>query len=176
MQTLQQQKDQLEFILQAHKNSCRVAKNGQPIRSTLSNVMVQPTTASLAKSLSSGHPASSTLVSASLSPMNVCSSRPNSLPISRSQQQLQHYIATSVTEATGVPINTPSSGVGTFNFGLETIAEGHTGLTPLTGVPTSLPIAVAMQTSCGGEVNKYKRKSTDSSSSNELPSPTLVTL
>ena len=73
-------------------------------------------------------------------------------------------LGSSVTEATGVSINTPTSGI-TLNtpsvmLGLDSMIDGHTGLTPLISGP-----------SCASQVH---RASTDSSSGNEnLSSPTL---
>lgn len=119
IQTLQQQKEQLEFLLQAHRPLCpkKFASDERE---------------------------------------NNGSQRPNSLPVTSAFPR--------VSEATGIPISTPSSGV--FNFGLESMLDGHTGLTPLTDGP-----------SCAREVQR--RNSLDggsSSSSDALSSPTLMAL
>jgi len=120
IQSLQQQKEQLEFLLQAHKPLCPK------------------------KFSSDSAPCSS-------------SQRPNSLPVASA-------VFTAVSEATGIPISTPSSGV--FNFGLEAMLDGHTGLTPVTdGI------------SCASEVNRSTSLDAGSSSgSDALSSPTLMAL
>lgn len=136
IQSLQQQKEQLEFLLQAHKPRCQVSGGNQVKIKTEPEEGPQDL---VIKHLPQAIKAE---------PTESCTSRPTSLPIS-----------SSVTEATGVTINTPSSVL----LGLDSMVDGHTGLTPLTG-PT-----------CSSQVH---RNSTDSSSGNEnLASPTrLVSL
>ena len=148
IQSLQQQKEQLEFLLQAHKPVCHhLKKNGQvPIIKT-------------EKSADKTAPCVATTVSAAAIPQRVATTvtttRPNTLPL----PTRTNVSRSPVTEATGVSITTPSSGV-LFNFGLESMMDGHTGLTPLTGGP-----------SCASQV---QRNSSDSSPSEALSSPTTL--
>ncbi|XP_005102859.2 fos-related antigen 2 [Aplysia californica] len=108
--------------------------------------------------------ASSAIVSSSAAVSEnslVASSRPNSLPlIKRDRARML-----SVTSATGVSINTPTSGVtitpsSLFCPGLDSMVDGSTGLTPLTGM------------SCSSQV---QRNNSDSSSE-AVGSPTLISL
>lgn len=137
VQQLQQQKEQLEFLLEAHKPMCTVAKLIVKPDPELSTSESDPTGIA---------PATSNVPSFSMQ-----TARPTSLPLT--VQDL------SVSEATGVNINTPSKVFG--QLGLDTLMEGHSGLTPITGAP-----------SCASEV---KRQSSDSSpSDNSLSSPTRL--
>lgn len=64
--------------------------------------------------------------------------RPNSLVT-------PHVIGGAVTgskvvgsQVAGVSITTPSAGINVYTLGLESMLDGHTGLTPITGLPVSL--------------------------------------
>lgn len=113
IQTLQQQKDQLEFILQAHQPLCKVDASSQPIDAT--KVKAEPTNLSCSngKTVEVAPPSSNL--------------RPSSLPLIKQERK------DSVSTATGIPIVTPSSG---FLFTLDNMVD-HTGLTPITNGPSS---------------------------------------
>ena len=81
-------------------------------------------------------------------------SRPTSLPLAQSTTSTTGTV--SLTN-TGVVISTPSAGMFA-QIGLDSMVDGHTGLTPITGVP-----------SCSTQV---KRNSSDSSEG--LASPTSL--
>jgi len=42
------------------------------------------------------------------------------------------------SQVAGVSITTPSAGINVYTLGLESMLDGHTGLTPITGLPVSL--------------------------------------
>ena len=140
IQTLQQQKEQLEFLLKAHKPMCSAKIHNQ---------------AAAAVAVVKSEPMES-----------VVTTRPNSLPLvittaaPIAATRTMPITATSVTEATGIAISTPSSGVFNTSLTLDIMTDGHTGLTPITSGP-----------SCASQV---QRNSSDSSSSEALASPTTL--
>ncbi|XP_013406659.1 transcription factor kayak [Lingula anatina] len=134
IQSLQQQKEQLEFLLQAHKPVCKHDIKA-PKQQERKSIIVKAEPSSTVSSCQGSKGATS---------------RPNSLPLAESR--------TAVTAATGVSISTPSNGI--FTFGFDTMVDGHTGLTPVTGP------------SCASQV---QRGSSDSSP-DTLNSPTLISL
>ncbi len=138
IQTLQQQREQLEFLLKAHKPMCS-AKVGN----VASVVKAEP--ADRAVPGPSSRPSTLQLVSNVATP-----TVQSSVPVT---------VNTSITAATGIVISTPSSGVFT-TLGLDSMVDGHTGLTPITGGP-----------SCASQV---QRNSSDSSPTEALASPTTL--
>lgn len=179
IQSLQQEKDQLEFILQAHQPLCKV----EPSRPSTIKVKVEPgahpsncggcshashenycpmpENLSMSASAASSSAATSASSSQGALEASAISSRPNSLPlIKRDRARML-----SMSSATGVTINTPTSGVtitpsSLFCPGLDSMVDGSTGLTPLTGM------------SCSSQV---QRNSSDSGSE-AVGSPTLISL
>merc|ERR1711976_60867 len=141
-QSLQSQKEQLEFLLEAHKPLC--SKKCQTASTTASTMTV----------------ASS--VGAPMINVEKPSSPPSSRPTTLAIRPQVSAARTVVTESTGIPITTPSNGVNVFNFGLEAMMDGHTGLTPITGAP-----------SCASEVQRTVSDSSSSPSEN-LSSPTTL--
>jgi fos-like antigen len=142
IKSLQQQKEQLEFLLDAHRPLCESRLLGmvikaEPKESETTNDMACQTI---------GRP------------------RPNTLPLTSTNSTT----ISSVTQATGIPINTPSNGVFA-TLGLDSMVDGHTGLTPITG---------AAPTSCASQLQRnLDSESSDSSTSQSLNSPTtLITL
>jgi len=129
--TLQQQKDQLEFILQTHQPLCKAETTPAPPQNMDSRVKVK------AESSLSPCSRSKTVVTSSGS-----SVRPSSLPLIKQEKK---DIDVSVSTATGIPITTPSSG---FFFTLDNMVD-HTGLTPITNGPSS----------CSSEVNRTSSES-----------------
>jgi len=150
IQTLQQQKEQLEFLLEAHKPMCS-AKSKANV-----TVKVEPPVEEEKKA--------TTTVSMSAIVTNASTagamSRPNSLPLSASKGATPvSTSATTITEATGIVISTPSNGMFA-TLGLDSMVDGHTGLTPITGAP-----------SCASQA---QRNSSDSSPNESLASPTRL--
>jgi len=146
IQALQQQKEQLEFLLQAHTPMCNVKHKIRDIvvktepGLNVSAIVVKPDPDRLNNSIQ----------------QTISNSRPNSLAIASPAINT----TTNVTMATGVPITTPSSGVGFTLIGLDSMVDGHTGLTPVTGP------------SCASQM---QRNSSDSSPSDAaLASPTTL--
>ncbi|PSN48912.1 Transcription factor kayak [Blattella germanica] len=146
IQALQLQKEELEFLLEAHKACCRRNNSSGPpsppdIKPFVyqqdidedKNIRVKQesrgpvTTAAVPHShpLPAKRPALASVATAGAKP-----SRPNSLPVSAaftpSHSALKANV--SVSEVAGVPITTPSAGI-PFNF--DSLMEGGTGLTPV---------------------------------------------
>jgi len=137
IQSLQSQKEQLEFLLEAHKPVC--SKKCQT---------------------SSG---STVTITGSIGASGIKMEKPLSPPSSRpTSLNIKPRVSSIIAESAGIPITTPSSGVNVFNFGLEAMMDGHTGLTPITGTP-----------SCASEVQRTVSESS-SSPSETLSSPTTL--
>lgn len=145
---LHQQKEQLQFLLEAHKPTCKHNQSQQ-------QALIK-SEQDLLSSIASSFPAA--LVPTS---QPAIQSRPSTLPLRTTQIQ-----APATTAAIGVSINTPSSGM--YNLGLDTLLEGHTGLTPLTAGPPT----------CSSQVQQQQRQSDSSSSPTDMGSPNsnLITL
>ena len=167
IQSLQKEKDNLEFILQAHSPLCKV--NG-----VNANVKVKPPSVKVTDISGvkvKDEPESEIAVtSASLMPQDLrkelsSTSRPSSLALVKSG------IKPEITSA-GVSITTPSSGF--FSFSLDTMVD-HTGLTPLTGNlgHTGLTPITSGPISCSSEVKKH---STSSESSSDKSPSSLISL
>lgn len=101
IQTLQQQKEQLEFLLKAHQPLCKAHLNG-------SGIMIKSEPLDINESVSN---------------CNQFHNRPNSLSLITSSGNVNSL---------GIPLTTPSSGI--ITLGLDSMVDGHTGLTPLTGI------------------------------------------
>ncbi|XP_067682320.1 fos-related antigen 1-like isoform X1 [Haliotis asinina] len=108
IQSLQQQKDQLEFILQAHQPLCKV-ESAINMKVDTVKVKTEPHThvSCAARSSESKFSSPST-------------HRPSSLSLVKQEKKT----------VAGVPISTPSSGLFSFN-GLDSLVDGGTGLTPV---------------------------------------------
>jgi len=145
IQKLQSEKEQLEFLLEAHRPLCKVSSTA-PVSSY--NVTITST---------AGQP-SIKLEKAPTPPPQ----RPTSLGIVTTSTANPPMVP-AVTNATGIPISTPSNGISVFNFGLEAMVDGHTGLTPLTSHPPS----------CGSQVHRSENASITSSAPT-LSSPTTL--
>ncbi|XP_064621477.1 fos-related antigen 1-like isoform X2 [Lineus longissimus] len=151
IQSLQQQKEQLEFLLQAHKPLCKMA-----------NLDAHPCNANLITSCPSSlpmpvQPMKMDRVNIKSEPNDMrmgqhhSMNRPNTLPI------MKKTLETPTCSELGLTMTTPSNGI--FTFGLDSMVDGHTGLTPLM--------------SCASQV---QRNSSDSSPGDQLHSPTLISL
>lgn len=113
IQTLQQQKDQLEFVLQAHQPLCKVDSSQPSVKVKSENSHNVPCGGPKLPVSSAGS-----------------SVRPSTLPLIKREKKDGDV---SVSSATGIPITTPSSG---FLFTLDNMVD-HTGLTPITNGPSS---------------------------------------
>lgn len=131
IQVLQQQKDQLEFLLQAHVPICKVDPNAGVFK-----IKREPPDSSN----------NAPVTTSSSSVPSVCSSRPTSLPLDRPRNGELPVV---VSCATGVPISTPSSGLFTYSS-LDSLVDGSTGLTPLTSGPG---------VSCASQVHRSESES-----------------
>lgn len=166
---LQKEKDNLEFILQAHSPLCKV--NG-----VHSSIKVKPTSFKVNDPVAvkvKEEPVPEVPVSRSspvpqdLRKETVSTSRPSSLPLTKSS------FKTDITSA-GVSITTPSGGF--FSFSLDTMVD-HTGLTPLTGSlgHTGLTPITNGPITCSSEVKKYSTSSESSTDNVKSPS-SLISL
>lgn len=145
--SLQQQKDQLEFILQAHVPICKVDSSGS--FTVKSEPMESAMPMNCSSRSSAGHSASN-------------GGRPTSLSLDRQRNGEMPVV---VSCATGVPISTPSSGLFTYTS-LDSLVEGSTGLTPLTSGPGMGGV------SCASQVHRSESES----GSEAVGSPTLISL
>jgi len=136
IQNLKKQAEELKFLLEAHRPSCKHSQitqqqhqQQQPIQMKTENYMSMPC---------------STVASTVSYPM----ARPSTLPLRTTQAP---------ANTAPMCLTTPSSGVNFGHLGLETLMDGHTGLTPLTAGPPP--------PSCSSQVQQQHRNSSDSSSS-----------
>jgi len=142
LQRLQREKDELEFVLQAHKPRCvrkhMTCRDGGVAKRERTQDADGACTLDLSITMAMKQQPATT--------------RPTSLAIpSRTS-------AASMTDTLGVPLTTPSNGL--FTFGLESMVDGHTGLTPITGAP-----------SCATQA---QRSSSDSNTTDVMSSPTSL--
>lgn len=197
IQDLQTQKEELEFILEAHKVVCKLQKHNHGHGGHDSSdshhdaVDVKPLLSELNRAIVSS--CSSTQVTISMSPSTTnnnttekkmqsyqnktSSQRPTTLDIFVSPQPSLVPSSTtmtkprnssgklSITEATGIAISTPSSGI--FNF--DALMEGGTGLTPVSSGTGLTPIIPTCST-------QQRSSSSDLSSPDTITPPKLVSL
>ena len=178
IQSLQQERDQLEFLLQAHVPICKVDSQAGSFKikaepTDLSALTKTAATAACTTSqlsfAASSLPLSSVLssslsssCSSSSSPSSSACSRPSSLPLQERQRHGGDLPVVVSCSATGVPLTTPSSGLFTYTS-LDSLVEGSTGFTPLTAGPG---------VSCASQVHRSESES----GSEAVSSPTLVSL
>uniref|UniRef100_A0A1W7R9H3 Transcription factor kayak, isoforms D/sro n=1 Tax=Hadrurus spadix TaxID=141984 RepID=A0A1W7R9H3_9SCOR len=158
IQMLTSQKEELEFLLEAHKTTCKMAHR-RPDKRPI-NGSVLSTEKCILTTMANG----TEKFSSQMKPL----SRPTSLPVSSAFTNPDGSSAlkvnTTFSDATGIPISTPSNGI--FNY--ESLMEGGTGLTP---VSSSL---VSLNSSCGVQ---QRSSSSDLSSPDTMnPPPKLVSL
>ena len=181
---LQKEKDNLEFLLQAHSPLCKVngLQNNVKVKppsfrvEDLTNIKVkeepEPEVNKVALSRFSPVPQDlrKEVVTKSLASTSLASSsRPSSLPLVKPDNGLK----TEITSA-GVSITTPSGGF--FSFSLDTMVD-HTGLTPLTGSlgHTGLTPITNGPITCSSEVKKLSTSSESSTDNARSPS-SLISL
>lgn len=136
IEQLRQQKEQLEFILQAHQPTCDMTTGGHSVlkpqpRVVLNNNNKLPP-ATVVKSFAN--------VKATDSNNNAHIARPTSLSLARPAKTDALPLVTPGTIAaiTGIPITTPSSLLPT-GLSFDLLLDGQSGLTPLVPVlPTPL--------------------------------------
>uniref|UniRef100_A0A1L8DIS0 Putative transcription factor kayak n=1 Tax=Nyssomyia neivai TaxID=330878 RepID=A0A1L8DIS0_9DIPT len=150
IQTLQQQKEELEFLLETHKAHCRIKGRASPldvkphvsttILGLCDRIKTEPVDFDgppspkrvMLSSASSDVIILPPITTATL-PKPVRPNRPSSLnvPITMTPSQVLgvNLLGKNVTEFAGVPITTPSNGM--FNF--DSLMDGGTGLTPVAG-------------------------------------------
>ena len=179
IQQLQIQKEELEFLLEAHKACCRLNSSGPPSPPDIKpfafpsgdiddkhvRVKNDPEGPLTSAAVPHSHPTPAKRPAlASDATTGVKPSRPNSLPVSAaftpSHSTLKANV--SVTEVAGIPITTPSAGI-PFNF--ESLMEGGTGLTP---------VSTPLVPSCSSQ-QRNSSGSVDLSSPDSVP-PKLVSL
>lgn len=158
IQLLTNQKEELEFILEAHKTTCKISSS-HPNQKRPINGSVLSNGKNTLVTLSNG--------TEKLSQMKPLS-RPTSLPVSSAFTNPDGSSSlkinnTNFSDVTGIPISTPSGGI--FNY--ESLMEGGTGLTPVSSGLT--PVI----SSCAGQ---QRSSSSDLSSPDTINPPKLVSL
>ncbi|KAL8619583.1 hypothetical protein ACOMHN_019639 [Nucella lapillus] len=118
IQSLQRQRDQLEFILQAHVPACKVDPQARNFK-----IKMEPTDF-----------ATSACISRQSSSTSSSFSRPKSLALNRSRNGDLPVVVSCADP--GISLSTPSSGLFTYTS-LDSLADGSTGLTPLMSGPVS---------------------------------------
>lgn len=116
IKSFQQQKEELEFLLEAHRVHCGAGV--QPTVTMVQNTAVHPIK-------SEGLHASVEMEMASSQAQSAGLRRPNMIPIS------MPLTSSARNELTNVPTS------GFFVLGLQSMVNGHTGLTPITGIQPS---------------------------------------
>ena len=162
IKAFQREKDELEFVLEAHRLHCGIGQSTggtAPPASAVSmtpEIKVEPPEGKVvvvvAGTLAGSAPVSSS-GSALLSADSASSSttlpvksvekggaprRPNSLVTPRLIGSAVSVSQVTGPQVAGVSITTPSAGINVYTLGLESMLDGHTGLTPITGLPVSL--------------------------------------
>lgn len=161
IQLLTTQRDELEFILEAHKTTCKITSS-HPNQKRSTNGSILSNGKNTIISLSNGADGTNKI---HVKPLN----RPTSLPVSSAFTNPDGSSAlkistTNFNDITGIPISTPSGGI--FNY--ESLMEGGTGLTPVSSGLT--PII----SSCAGQQRSCS--SSDLSSPDTINPPKLVSL
>lgn len=132
----QQQKEELEFILEAHRLQCGLGKqaalvppaSSKPASSSFLHLPSESVPVS--KTEGSEEPGKDPRPLAVQGPLVVpIMQRPTSFPL------LSRPLQPGLSQALGLPISTPSSGI-VITLGLDSMLDGHTGLTPVTGFPS----------------------------------------
>ena len=180
----QKEKEELEFILEAHRLHCGMKTNDLPppplptsttevvvpgikvedaeksvMQPKLSECSVLPQGTSIqqqpqgtmVQQLSQGTSIQQQLHEASMQLQAQLASKIQQQSAASAKQGLQGIIVPSttrrptsfptvtrsmVTQAIGIPILMPSNGIAVFTLGLDSMIDGHTGLTPITGFPS----------------------------------------
>jgi fos-like antigen len=166
IKTFQREKDELEFILEAHRLHCGAGNVG------VATTSVEPVAIVKEELVAAAAPAPAAVATTSVVPGNLVfliapspadssatpatrSEKPTTqVPTIRRPTSLATVRFSAAPQIAGVAITTPSSGINIFTLGLESMIDGHTGLTPITGLPVSFaglstPV-VAIPTSGGG--------------------------
>jgi len=137
IKAFQHEKDELEFILEAHRLHCGIAKSSSNIAAaTVDSGCTFKL--ELPDNKSSRIPVSvaTTTVDKVIGATTNTNRRPNTLA-TRLPIDLVSSSASGAGQIAGIAITTPSSGLNVFTLGLESMMDGHTGLTPITGLPVS---------------------------------------
>ena len=174
---LQKEKDNLEFLLQAHSPLCKVNGLHNNVKVKPPSFRVEDTSSVRVKeepevevpvSRTSPVPQDLRKQVAATSFSLASTSRPSSLPLVKNDN-----VKAEITSA-GVSITTPSGGF--FSFSLDTMVD-HTGLTPLTGNlgHTGLTPITSGPITCSSEVKKLSTSSESSTDNARSPS-SLISL
>jgi len=129
IQKLQAAKEHLEFVLEAHRASCRITNGAEaPLSPPDVKPIIYEDEGSVIAPMSEPSPPKRPMLADPANCGGIKPSRPSSLPVSIFPSK--PVIATTISEVAGVPITTPSAGI-PLNF--DSLMEGGTGLTPVSG-------------------------------------------
>jgi len=157
IKAFQREKDELEFILEAHRLHCGIGQSTTTAAAAVTKtttgteVKVEPSESKVvvvvtgplpgSTPVSTG-PSQSSISSAHLSADSASASTTAAVQLARRPNSLvtPRLIGGTVSgsQVAGVSITTPSAGINVYTLGLESMLDGHTGLTPITGLPVSL--------------------------------------
>lgn len=123
---LQMQKEELEFLLEAHKACCRLNNDPESPQD------IKPFSLSMPKMLTDVQikQEPETVNIFPPCPKQEVRPRPTSLPVSSFTPSRKMLATAPTSEVAGVPITTPTAGI-PFNF--DSLMDGGTGLTPVSG-------------------------------------------
>lgn len=155
IKAFQHEKDELEFILEAHRLHCGIGKaNGVASAATAAKGVIKlglPDKKEVLVITSDNSKAPEFAVNVSTDISNNTTTnavrRPNSL-VTRFVNDVASSSSQGAGQIAGIAITTPSSGLNVYTLGLESMMDGHTGLTPITGLPVayaglSTPLMIA---------------------------------
>jgi len=208
IKAFQREKDELEFILDAHRLHCGIGQSTDTaaaavaMTTTGSEAKVQPSEGKIVVVVAGALPVSahsaagssqlyagSTQLITGSAPLTetvtvkseekgVAARRPNSLVTPTITISGSQVMGSQVTgsQVAGVSITTPSAGINVYTLGLESMLDGHTGLTPITGLPISLaglstPIFAIPATVAG--ISVEETTSTDAAATSSATSSTV---
>jgi len=165
IKAFQREKDELEFILEAHRLHCGIGQTtsttaAAAVTTTTGNSELKfipsdgkvvvvvagtlagsahtssgPTQSSTSSAPLSTDPTSTKLTGVKSEEKVSLARRPNSLV---TPHLISGAVSVAGSQVAGVSITTPSAGINVYTLGLESMLDGHTGLTPITGLPVSL--------------------------------------
>lgn len=194
IQLLQQQRDELEFLLATHKAVCRrrVQAPGSPAVTTAAPTSVPPVSTAVTVANTQVRVVKKPSLMVKEEPMEeeAVQVQPAVTNTTRPRRPTSLNVApvalrTPSVADLGVSIETPSAGLRGFNF--DSMMEGGTGLTPVTSgtgltplhtglTPLSTPVVSAPSGSASNNCGTQQRSSSSDLSSPDSVPPKLVSL
>lgn len=163
IQSFQKEKDELEFILDTHRAHCgpstvgnhtaAVSSMSADVAGRSSSVSVSSADTSLSAMADSGRNLATAIVSRSISDVSVAADvRQVTAALPSASTLVSHAVGIgcrpsylhALSTGKRVADMTSTAGTNLLTAGLDSLADGHTGLTPLTGIPSGPILVVGM--------------------------------